>query len=187
MNKKYKGQYGYIAFQKKWTILRTAVYFGISFSLFIAGYLATHSTKNLLTLVAVLGCLPASKSAVNMVMFLRYKGCSLAAKERIAPHEGKLQGLYDLVLTSYHTNFNISHLVVQGNMITAYTEDPNCDENAFSKHLTGIFNENRITGLSFKVFTDIDKYTARLDQLNELNEENKRRREYTDIILAVSL
>ena len=57
--------------------------FGISLAIYLAGYLTVHSNKNLLTIVAVLGCLPASKSAVSMIMFLRAKGCSEALKAKI--------------------------------------------------------------------------------------------------------
>ena len=57
-----KNTYGYIDSQKKYEIIRTLVYFGISISLFIAGYVATKSKMNVLTVVAVLGCLPAAKA-----------------------------------------------------------------------------------------------------------------------------
>lgn len=70
----YKGSRDYIRTQRVYEILRTALYFGISLSLFAAGYIATKSKLNLLTVAAVLGCLPASKSAVSMIMFLRYRG-----------------------------------------------------------------------------------------------------------------
>ena len=72
----YKGTSGYLRTQKNYEILRTVLYFAISLSLFIAGWVTTGSRENLLTIVAVLGCLPACKSLVEMFMFLRYKGCN---------------------------------------------------------------------------------------------------------------
>ena len=56
-----KGTFGYIKRQRRWEIIRTMLMFGISIALYAAGYIATKSNKNLLTLAAVLGCLPASK------------------------------------------------------------------------------------------------------------------------------
>ena len=67
----YKGTSGYLRTQKNYEILRTVLYFAISLSLFIAGWVTTGSRENLLTIVAVLGCLPACKSLVEMFMFLR--------------------------------------------------------------------------------------------------------------------
>ena len=55
----YRGTRGYLRTQKIYEILRTVLYFAISLSLFIAGWVSTGSRENLLTIVAVLGCLPA--------------------------------------------------------------------------------------------------------------------------------
>ena len=62
----YRGTCGYLRTQKIYEILRTVLYFAISLSLFIAGWVSTGSRENLLTIVAVLGCLPACKSLVEM-------------------------------------------------------------------------------------------------------------------------
>ena len=72
----YKGSRNYIDSQKKYEMIRTLLYFGISASLFLAGYFTTKTKVNVLTVVAVCGCLPASKSLVGTIMFLRYKSCS---------------------------------------------------------------------------------------------------------------
>ena len=58
----FKGSYLYLDTQKKYEIARTIIYFAISFAIFFAGYSLTGTKKNLLTIVAVLGMLPASKS-----------------------------------------------------------------------------------------------------------------------------
>ena len=64
----YKGTSGYLRTQKNYEILRTVLYFAISLSLFIAGRVTTGSRENLLTIVAVLGCLPACKSLVENIL-----------------------------------------------------------------------------------------------------------------------
>lgn len=80
-----KGSFGYIVAKRRSTLIRTLLYFGISVALFAAGYITTGQKENLLTVVAVLGCLPASKSLVNTIMFFRAGGCSREAKETIEP------------------------------------------------------------------------------------------------------
>ena len=81
--KSIKGQYGYIKKQRNRVIIWTVILFVIAFSLFIAGYVMTKTKKNLLTIVAVLGLLPASKSLVNAIMFWRAKGCSEAFYHKV--------------------------------------------------------------------------------------------------------
>ena len=93
-----KGTFGYLEKKKRNAILWTILCFGISLAVFLAGYLTTGTRKNLLTVVAVLGCLPACKSIVNLIMLCRAKGCSREVYEQIRPCEGRLIGMCDLIL-----------------------------------------------------------------------------------------
>ena len=79
-----KGEYGYIAYQRKVVIIRTVIFFAVSIAIFIAGYVTTGTRRNLFTIVAVLGTLPACKSLVNLIMFTKAKGCSEKAHKEIA-------------------------------------------------------------------------------------------------------
>lgn len=169
----FKGTEKYIDIQKKYEIARTILYFALSGAVFLAGYLTTKTKMNLLTVVAVLGCLPACKSAVGMIMFLRYKSCSPAAAGRIREHIGELKGLYDMVFTSYNKNYSIAHMVVRGNTICGFTEESGFDEQAFYKHLGGILKLDGFKDVSIKIFSDPEKYVGRLDQLNLLEAEGK--------------
>lgn len=164
----YVGEKNYIKTQTKYEIARTILYFGISLSLFIAGWITTGERTNLLTIVAILGCLPASKSMVDMIMFLRYRSCSQEAATQIEEHVGSLDALYDLVFTSYQKNFVVSHLIVKGNTICGYTESATFSEQEFNKHLDSILKTDNFKDNSIKIFTDIKKYCNRLDQLVEL-------------------
>lgn len=164
----YKGTQNYLQTQKKYEILRTVLYFLISLSLFIAGWVSTGSRENLLTIVAVLGCLPACKSLVEMIMFLRFQGCDPKAADKIAAHTGDLTGLYDMVFTSYEKNFCIHHLTVCGNTVCGYTADPKFAEQAFYKHIQDVLKKDNYREVSVKIFTDLDKYLSRCEQLKEL-------------------
>ena len=151
-----KGTRGYLRTQKNYEIIRTVLYFAISIALFIAGWVSTGSRENLLTIVAVLGCLPACKSLVEMFMYLRYKGCDDRDAALIAAHTQGLTGLYDCVFTSYEKNF------------CGYTADPKFEEQAFCKHIQAILKKDNYRETSVKIFNDLDKYVKRCEQLKEL-------------------
>lgn len=168
-NDKYKGTRNYLNTQKRYEVLRTILYFGISLSLFIAGYIATGDRMNLLTVVAVLGCLPASKSAVSMIMYLRYRGCSAENADRIEKHSRGLETLYDMVFTSYDRNYQVAHMTVKGNTICGFTQDKDFAEQAFYKHIGDMLKADNYKEASVKIFTDIQKYTERLEQMKELD------------------
>ena len=170
----YKGEENYLKNQTKYEILRTILYFGVSLSLLVAGILATGTRKNLLTIVAVLGCLPAGKSLVSVIMFAKSKGCSPQIAEGIKAHLGSLQGMFDLVFTSYEKNFYIDHLVVRGDTILGISSDEKFDEKAFSGHLESLLKADGFSGFTLKIFRDPEKYFERLDQLNGLHEDGKK-------------
>ena len=107
-NKIQKGCFGYLSYKKKFSTIMTIGMFALSLAIYLMGYITTKSNANLLTVVAVLGCLPASKSAVSMIMYLKAGCCSQDVYQRTLPNtEGTLM-LYDLYLTSYQKNFQIS-------------------------------------------------------------------------------
>lgn len=169
-----KGTYGYIGRQRRWEVIKTVVMFGISISLYVAGYIATKSNKNLLTLAAVLGCLPASKSAVSMIMFFRAKGCSAELKEAIG---GRAKGLcerYDLYLTSYAKNYQISHVVMKGKSMVGITEQEAFEESGCYQHLKTMFGQNGFHDITVKIFRDRDKYFERLKSLGESEMNDNR-------------
>lgn len=178
-----KGTYGYIRRQRRWEIIKTVILFAVSLSLYTAGYIATKSNRNLLTLAAVLGCLPASKSAVNMIMFIRAKGCSESLREAIGDRAAGLAERYDLYLTSYAKNFQISHLVMRGKSMAGITEQENFDEKACNQHLKALFAQNGIRDVTVRIFRDRAKYFEKLKSLQESEPQDVR--EYQKKVLEL--
>lgn len=184
---KYKGTRYYLDTQKKYEIARTILYFGISLSLFFSGWFLVGTKMNLLTIVAVLGCLPASKSAVDMIMYLRYHSCGREAGEAIEKAAQGLSGLYDLVFTSYDKNYPVAHITVKGNTVCGYTEDPGFDEQAFYKHIGSILKADNYRNVSVKIFSQLNKYTQRLEQLLRQETEEMDTEAILGILKSVSL
>ncbi|MBD5455885.1 MAG: hypothetical protein HDR23_05330 [Lachnospiraceae bacterium] len=168
MKKAIKGTFGYLKCKRNMVLIRTMIYFAISLALLFAGIITTGSKKNLLTIVAVLGCLPACKSLVNLIMYFKASGCSEMAKTKIEKEEGSLVGMYDMYFTSYKKNFAISHMVVEGKNICGFTESDTCDTKACEEHLNTMLKQGGHKDMTVKIFTDINKYCERLKQLNAL-------------------
>ncbi len=182
-----KGEYGYLANQRKLEIAKTAVLFCLSLAVYLSGYITTGSNKNLLTIVAVLGCLPASRSAVGMIMFLRAKDCSEELHRRIRPHAEGLPQLYDVVLTSYDATFELVHMVFKGNTLIGLTVNPKCKTDACEKHLKEMLAKDAIKDVRVKIFQDTPKYLNRLDQLKELDVEETQTDAVFSLVRAISI
>ena len=182
-----KGTRNYLSSQKKYEIIRTAIYFFIPLSLFAAGYITTHTRNNLLTLVAVLGCLPACKSLVEMIMHCRYKSLSADICDTIEDHAEGLTCLYDCVFTSRDKTYYVGHLAVCGNTIAGYLLSSNVSEMDGAKHLETCLKVDRYTGLTIKLYKDLDKYTERLDSLRELKTDDRNTKGIVSTLKAISL
>lgn len=165
-----RGASDYLDTQKKYEILRTVLYFAISISLFVAGYIHTGRKTNLLTIVAVLGCLPAAKSAVSAIMFLQFHSCNPLVVRRIEPHCKELGFMFDCVFTSYKRNYVVNHIAIRANTICGYSEKKDFPEKEFYEHLDGLLRKDGHKDVSIKIFTNLNKYVERLDQMNKLEE-----------------
>lgn len=184
-----KGAFGYLNNRKKYTALRTIFFFSISAALYIAGIINAGSNKNLLTIVAVLGCLPACKSAVNFILFLRAKGCSDALHEKLLSYEDEsMTVFYDMYFTSYQKNYPLSHMVLKGGMLCGMTENPSCDCREAEKHLEQMLVQEGIKNVTVHVFSQEDKYIDRLSRLLEMQvEDHKEREGIINLLCAVSI
>lgn len=182
-----KGKFGYLSYKKKMSIAMTIGMFALSLAIFVMGYVTTKTNANYLTVVAVLGCLPASKSAVSMIMFLKAKGCSEEDKNAIEGEIGSLDGYYDLYFTGYSKNFPTDHLVVTKNSIIAYSADKKIAEKDFNEHMKDILNKERIHDVTVKLFTDRAKYVNRLKELNQSEADTSARMDMVKMLFNVSL
>lgn len=183
-----KGLFGYLDSQKKYEIARTVLYFLLSLAIFIMGYISTKTRANLLTVVAILGCLPACKSAVEMIMYCRYKSLDKESADKINSSIGNLSGLFDMVFTSYEKNFQVDHMVVRDNCICGYTSYEKLEDALLEKHLTQMLSQDGIKGMTIKVFHDLGKYQERLLSLNQLEEEHlERTQTVISVLKSISL
>ena len=157
----FKGTYLYLDTQRKYEIARCVLSFAVSFALFFAGLITTGTRKNLLTVIAVLGMLPASKALVSVIMFCRYK----SFKEKIEVND--VLNAYDMVFTSEKVNYHIAHLCVSGGCIIGLSQKSEFNENAFKDHVSSFLSAERIDGYTIKVFTDMKSYMNRISSLDK--------------------
>lgn len=187
-----KGEAGYIDQKKKKELLKVILEFGIVLALFITGYITTKTRLNLLTLVAILGCLPASKAMVGFLMLLPRKSL---AKEKIDLVEKKgqhLTKLYDMVLTSYEHVMPVENIVIQGNTICGYATNEKLDFTYLEKYIRTTLKNNKLDQVSVKMFKDFPAYIARIEAMDNLAADSaaknkKREEEIKKIILTLSM
>ncbi|MDE7479399.1 MAG: hypothetical protein K2M91_15940 [Lachnospiraceae bacterium] len=181
-----KGEFGYPPYERNRVIIRTAAYFLISLAVFLLGYFSTGKKENLLTIVAVLGMLPSSKSLVSVIMYFKIPKFSETVYREIAEKKGSVSVIYSMYLTSYKLNYPINCFAVRGNNLIGYTEFPNCDAAACEEHIQGILKQNSIKSITIKIFHEKSRFMERLTQLQAL-EPGKKEVEVLELLCDISL
>lgn len=182
-----KGTKNYLSSQRKYEVIRTILYFCISLSLFFAGLIATKTRTNLLTIVAILGCLPASKSLVETIMYFKYKSLDSSNVSMIEASEESLFCLYDLVLTTREKTFPVGHMVICDQTIIGFIESAKTSEHDCEEHIKKCLKTDHFTDITVKMFKDISKYTERMNQLASLQDNLEKNNKIGNTIKSISL
>ncbi len=106
-NKVRKGDYGYIAAEKKKRILITAALFAAPLLIFFSAMIYFKTRLTVWTVIAVVGCLPACKSVVSLIMIFRAKPVAPQVYQEISKHAGELVMSYEMYMTFYEKSASI--------------------------------------------------------------------------------
>lgn len=167
MNKYKKGEFEYASYDKKKTGIITLILFLLPLGLYIIGYITVGSNKNLLTIVAILGMLPASRSLVSFIMKMKVKSVDTSIKEKIDENIGETIGLYNIFMTSYDMNFYFEHMVILSNSLICLSKSEKFDNKKFTAHLEKHMKLDGIKEVMIKVFNDEEAYIRRLKEIKE--------------------
>ena len=192
MKKTEKGTPGYLSHKKRMEIIRTIIYFGIVAAIFFLGYFQTKTRLNLLTVVAVLGCLPATKALVGVIVRLPYRSADRKIVADLSEKAGHLTTCYDLVLTSKEKIMAVDCIVVSGSTIFGYTHYEKTDPEETQKHIKNILSENGFTGFTVRILREYKAFLARAEGLDHIAAVEKadtsaQDRKICSLLLNVSL
>lgn len=187
LNKFTKGEYEFATFDKKKTGLITLFLFLLPIGLYIIGYVNTGSNKNLLTVVAILGMLPASKSLVSFIMKMRVKTADADLKAKIDENMKGITGLYNIYMTSYDVNFYFDHMIILDNSLICLSTDKKFDNKKFTEHIEKHMKLDGIKDVMIKVFTDEKAYIRRLQELQSSEISKETNEQLYRLICSISL
>ena len=178
---KKKGTYPYLRKAPVYQGLLTLVLLILPVGLFFIGYSITKDFKNLFTVIAVVGMLPAAKSIVSFIVFLRAEKYSIPSKlhDEIAGYEGKGAYIgYDYYLTSYSVNYPLCTAAVGKRCLIALCTEAKTKTVDCENHIKEYLTKNDIKDITVKVFNKEERFLDRLNDLaascDELSEDEAR-------------
>lgn len=172
MKKVKKGDYGYIGYEKKKRILITVVAFAIPLVIYMTGLWQTGTRKNLFTFVAIMGCLPAAKCAVSMILICIQKSMTPELYKQIEAHVRDMTVIYEATVSSYEKNLSMPCIVITGLNVVCYCDNAKADAAFAEKHIKKILQGNSYRA-NVKVFKDLKPFLKRLDELYPNHEEHE--------------
>lgn len=187
-----KGQPGYIKAQKKKLLIFTLAEFAVVAALLILGYTQTGRKENLLTVVAVVGCLPACKMLVELITVTPYKTIEPDKYKELQEKASLLTTAYDMIVTSKEKAMPVDAVVISGNTVCGYASNPKTDETKAAMHIKEILRQNHFEKVTVKIFRDYGAFIARAEGMNSIasidRPDSKRQEEkIKKIILNISM
>ena len=169
-------------------ILEAVVSFGLVAALMIAGYVTTKTKLNLLTVVAVLGCLPASRILVNLIMVMPHDSIDEATELEISAVTEELTVAYDLVITSEKKAMPVAAVAIYNNTICGYVPVKKVDVDYAAKHIKSIMKQNQFDKVVIKLFHDYKAFLTRAEGMNNIaSVEQQDTRKHEEMIKGLLL
>lgn len=162
-----KGLNNYINKKKISETVKTVIMFGICIGIYFYAVYYYKTNKTIWSIVAVLGVLPAAKSAVSMIMFYRFKSLKKDEYESIRDFAGSIPMLYELVFTNSEKAYFVKACACVNNTIIMFSDDKKLKTKELSDHVNACINREELKGYSLKVYSDINQFNGRLKEMND--------------------
>lgn len=164
-----KGEFGYVAAEKKRKFLITAILFAVPLLIFFTAMIYFKTRLTIWTVIAVVGCLPACKMLVNFIMLFRCPSMDPQIYSQIQDHCGSLVMSYEMYMTFYEKSAFIDAFAICGNLVVGYSSDPKIDTAFMETEARKILKGNGYRA-NVKIFKDLKPFLDRLDSMNEHKE-----------------
>lgn len=166
-----KGDFGYLKKQPIRIGLFSLLIVIVSAIIFMYGFITKGDAKNLFTLFAVLGMLPAAKFLVSFILQVKAEkySCPKELHENVVNVLGdsKIVVGYDFYLTSYKEDYPVPVcLIADGQIICLIKSNKNYVKE-LKEHLDKYLASNAINGFKVTVFEKESKLLERLEVLKK--------------------
>lgn len=161
-----KGTYGYLNRSRSHAWKKAALMLAVPVLVFLAGWYVNKTRENVMTVVAIVGCLPGCNQVVHAIMASRYHSMDRALYEAVEEARGECLALYENVFTSYEKNYYVDALVLSGREIAAYSSAADLEEKEAAEHIRSLLKKSSYKQ-NVRVFRDREAFLSRVHSLAE--------------------
>lgn len=173
-----KGEYGYINSMRKRTLVKTLILFFVALMIFVCGMTVTGKKENIVTVIAVLAILPACRSLVNFIMFMRFHSKDkelVKALKDIFSKDKNMEELFrvltfsDSIITMEKGgSYQISAFACLRKSLVGYAELEPAKIHLVEEHLKRMLKNNGLSKITVKIFDNKEHFLERSKELVNL-------------------
>ena len=162
-----KGSFGYLQKKRVFSLVKSILFLAAVLIIYFTALHHFHTNKNVFSIIAAVGALPAGRSIVETIMCFRARSASEKVHKRVEgiPGLNNCYSLYDLYLTSYERAYSLSHAAIGNGLLVGLTEVPDTDCRLCEQHIRDMAAKEGIEGFRAEIYRDLDEYTAALKNL----------------------
>lgn len=164
MNKKNKGEFGYLNYKKKLNFIIAAISLIIIIAVFITGLIIFKSRNNYMTLVATVLVLPWAKLAIAYFVLIPHKACPQNIYDRLEKSKDNISVIYDVVVSNAKKPICVSAMAITDNAVVALSLDKAPDKELFEKSLKEFLKNDKLNA-TVTLYTDADSFLKRVSNL----------------------
>ena len=185
-----KGIPGYVRSQKRIRTIRTAILFVIVFVIFSVGMILNDGDRrNIYSIIAAVGCIPAAMSAVSMIMMLMRKSVPDSFVKEIRSIAGDARLLMELFITTSEHSLYLYAAVIRDDTVAAYVPEPKSEASlsAVTSHIRSSLDQT-CGPVSVIVTDDLREFRELTAELADRETaDSELQDEIAQILLALSL
>lgn len=151
-----KGTYGYLNKNKIYAWKKAALMLSVPVFIFLVAWVVHKTRENVMTVVAIVGCLPGCNQVVRAIMASRYHSIDQGLYEEVEASRGERAVLYENVFTSYERTYYVDAIVLSGREIVGYSSDPAMDIKKAGEHIRELL-KNSAYKQNVKIFSGEEK------------------------------
>lgn len=159
-----KGTYGYMDRLKMQEWKKSALMLVIPVLVFLIGWAVMKTRLQVVTVIAVVGCLPGCNEVVHAIMASRYHSMDKKLYEEVEAARGDRMALYENVFTTYDKNYVVDCIIISGREVLGYSSEEKTDAKAAETHLTTILKQNSYKQ-NVKIMKNREAYLTRVKEL----------------------
>lgn len=181
-----KGEYGYIAGQKKKNLMVLLVLIVIAIGIFLTGYFLHKTRANIFTVMAVLMVLPGAKRVVALVVMVPKKSLEKSRYDKVKELAGDSTLFVDYVFSSTEKIMHLDYVLIRNGNVLGVVAKSKQDVEYMKKYITDCVQKT-VSSFHVKIVDTDEQFEKQLEKLTQVEVSPEQEEKVVDLIRGLGV